>query len=98
MSLIVKIVLPLAVAAAAIWGYLTYAHPEPIPEATLPPMHQDVPAPAAQDDANAISARGSADADLDADLQSIDAQLKAATESSAAVDAGLSDTAGDTSY
>lgn len=98
MSLIVKILLPLAVAAVAIWGYLTYARPEPVPEATLPPMHQETPTPIAQDDASAISARSTSDADLDADLSSIDAQLKAATESSAAVDAGLSDTAGDTSY
>lgn len=100
MSLIVKIVIPVIIAVAAIWGYLTYAHPSPAPEAELPPVTQQ-PAeqtPAAQTPAQQIQASGSSDASLDADLSSIDSQFDAASQSSAAVDAGLGDKAGDTSY
>lgn len=99
MSLIIKIILPIAIAVAAIWGYLTYVQPEPAPAAYVPPVHEQQPAPqapAVQTAATQITASGSSDASLDADLSTIDAQLQGAAQSSA--DASAADTAGDTSY
>lgn len=98
MSLIVKIALPVIVAVAAIWGYITYTRPvamEPVPQMAA----QEVPAAQAPTDGSAqVSARGSSDAALDADLTDIDTQLQAASDSSAAVGTSMQDSAGDTSY
>lgn len=100
MSLIVKIALPVIVAVAAIWGYLTYTHP--VAMESNQDMQQQVPA-AGDMGTNTgadtqVSARGSSDADLQADLGSIDTQLQAASDSSAAVGTSMQDSAGDTSY
>lgn len=102
MSLIIKIILPVAIAIAAIWGYLTYVQPEPMQEAYVPAIHEPVPAdqqaPVTDSASAEISGRDASDASLDADLGAIDSQLQAASQSSAAVDAGVNDKAGDTSY
>lgn len=101
MSLLVKITLPIAVAIAAIWGYLNYAHPietAPAPQIAEAVQPTSTPAAVAPTPAEQLSARGTTDTALDADLQDIDAQLKAASQSSAAIDAGLTDQAGNTTY
>ena len=101
MSLLVKIALPVVIAVAAIWGYLTYAHPQSDIMTSDDQIMQQAPSEqVATDDsaASQVSARGTTDAALDADINAIDTQLQAASESSAAVDAGINDQAGDTSY
>ncbi len=99
MSLLVKITLPIIVAVAAIWGYVNYAHPiEPTPAPQVAEVQPTSTPVVAQTPAEQLSARGTTDTALDADLQDIDAQLQAASQSSAAIDAGLTDQAGNTTY
>jgi hypothetical protein len=90
MSLLIKIALPVIVAIAAVWGYANYMQPlapAPVPVAQVPV--QQKPAPVVSDNS---------DTALDTDLGAIDTQLQGAAAGSAAVDAGLADTAGDTSF
>lgn len=101
MGIAVKIVLPVVIAIAAIWGYLTYAHPssdayQPEPQAMQ--SQTDSTAPAQDDAGSQISARGTSDASLDADMNAVDASMQSASQSSARVDQSMNDKAGDTSY
>lgn len=103
MSLIVKIILPIAIAVAAIWGYLQYTGQAAPQYGAVPQQAQQAAAPEQNsapvaDESAQITARGTSDTSLDADMKAIDAQLQAAAESQASVDAGLSDQAGNTTY
>ncbi len=103
MGIAVKIVLPVVIAIAAVWGYLTYAHPasdgyQPEPQAMQQSQTPDSAAPAQDDAGSQISARGTSDASLDADLNAIDTDMQGASQSSDSVDASMNDQAGDTSY
>lgn len=91
MSLLIKIALPVIVAIAAVWGYTNYMQPitPPAPVAQAPVQEKQAPVPVVSDNS---------DAALDADLGAIDTQLQGAAAGSAAVDAGLNDKAGDTSF
>lgn len=102
MGIAVKIVLPIVIAVAAIWGYLTYAHPasdnyQPEPQA-MQQSQTDATAPAQNDAGSQISARGTSDASLEADLSAVDTSMQGASQSSASVDQSMNDKAGDTSY
>lgn len=102
MSLIVKIVLPIGIALAAIWGYLQYTGQAAPSYGAIPQQEQQAAAPQqaapTTEESAQITMRDTSDTSLDADLAAIDAQLQAATEGQASVDAGLSDQAGNTAY
>jgi hypothetical protein len=102
MPFIVKVALPVLVAGAAIWGYMQYTQQTTAPYGAVPQQQetaaQQVPAPIATEAGADITARDTSDTSLDADLQAIDAQLQAAAAGQAAIDAGLNDKAGNTTY
>lgn len=102
MPFIVKVALPVLVAGAAIWGYMQYSQQATTPYGAVPQQQentaQQVPVPVAVEAGANITARDTSNTSLDADLQAIDAQLQAAAAGQAAIDAGLNDTAGNTTY
>ncbi|MEN9413673.1 MAG: hypothetical protein RLZZ342_760 [Candidatus Parcubacteria bacterium] len=102
MPFIVKVALPVLVAGAAIWGYMQYTQQVTTPYGAVPQQQdntaQQAPTPVAVEAGADITARDTSNTSLDADLQAIDAQLQAAVAGQAAIDAGLNDTAGNTTY
>jgi len=106
MSIALKIVIPIAIAIAAIWGYLTYAHPsgdnyQPQPGAIQQQSQTPDATTAAHPQENAglqIGGRGTSDASLEADLKAVDASIQSVSQSSTNIDQSMDDQAGDTSY
>ena len=91
MGFIVKLVLVLAVAALGVWGWMTFwpAAPAPVQE-----VQETAPAPVVQEPktpGDAITASGSSDASLQADLQTLDAEVRSAENESVAVEESFSD-------
>ena len=98
MSMIVKLVTAIIIIIALVWGWKEYA---PSSQNTTPVERSEQVVntdKAGQDAAAAVSASGSSDTSLDADLNTIDTQLQAASQSSASVDSGLNDKSGDVAY
>jgi peptidoglycan hydrolase CwlO-like protein len=92
MGFVVKLVLILAVVAGGVWAWAVFmpkTAPAPVAQqeqVQTPPVEQKPQTPA-----DLISASGSSDASLQADLQSLDAQVESAQSESAGVDQSFND-------
>jgi hypothetical protein len=90
MGFVVKLVLILAVAVGGVWVWTVFmpkqAQAPVVQQEEVKPLEQKPQTPA-----ELISASGSADAALEADLRALDAQLESAQTESAAVEQSFSD-------
>lgn len=100
MSFGIKLAITIAALAVLAWGFVNYSQRQPMPTddqaaGTMQPSPTSVqPTTPAQ----GVSARGTSDTELDADLKDIDTQTQAASQSSAAIDSGINDKSGDVTY